>query len=429
MKFIQREIKLISTLSVILLAYILSWVIELGPGHWYDIFCWREWSVYMFHNSFSSIYNTTINYPPLFMYVLNFLGDILGSEDAIRKNILILKPIIFFFEVCTVVVSVYMLRKFKLNPLWSLLILLNPAFLYNSLVWGQVDGIFTAFAFGSLLCLLLKKLTPALIFLVLAINMKLQSVVFVPLFFFISIPVIKNTDRKFIITGLTAAILLQFLIIIPFLSNLDKLWSTVPGSVDYIPLVSLNAFNLWHLVLEGDPFKTADNIYFLIFTYKQWGLLLFFLNAVIILTPVLTVSLSKLWMKGFIFNKKDFELVFISAALISTAFFFFNTQMHERYIHPAILFSGLFGLLSKRFLFYILISVGYFLNMEEVLRDFNLNNYHTLIFQKWFIALVFLLAYIVGIVSLYRNYFHRELLMEIFSNSKDFLSRIRFSIE
>jgi len=77
--------------------------------------------------------------------------------------------------------------------------------------------------------------------------------------------------------------------------------------------------------------------------------------------------------------------------------------MHERYIHSAVIFSGLFAILTHRPIVYILVSIGYLLNMEAVmqyLRYFHgllgleIDCSEGLIFQPWFIAFLFMVAFL-----------------------------------
>ena len=106
--------------------------------------------------------------------------------------------------------------------------------------------------------------------------------------------------------------------------------------------------------------------------------------------------------------------IFQVAALVTIAFFMFNTQMHERYVHPAVLFSGLFMILTHRPIVYVLISIGYLLNMEAVmqyLRYFDgllgiqIDYAQWFIFWPEFIATLFLVAFLWGSFEFYRTFF------------------------
>ena len=72
--------------------------------------------------------------------------------------------------------------------------------------------------------------------------------------------------------------------------------------------------------------------------------------------------------------------------------------MHERYSHPIIICSFMYGLVSRKYDLYILSSLAYFLNLEKVMRFFNLQ-YQTLIFEPRFIATLFA---IIIVIAFYR---------------------------
>lgn len=104
-------------------------------------------------------------------------------------------------------------------------------------------------------------------------------------------------------------------------------------------------------------------------------------------------------------NREIKFLLIILILLISLVFFYFNTQMHKRYSHPALLFSGAFAFVNGSYLMYVLCSLAYFLNMEKVLKYLQLENYNTFIFDERVISVLYLTAIILGICLLYKAYF------------------------
>ena len=88
--------------------------------------------------------------------------------------------------------------------------------------------------------------------------------------------------------------------------------------------------------------------------------------------------------------------------MIPLLFAFFNTQMHERYWHAAVLFLAAYGFLRRDYWPYVLVSVAYFLNLEGVLRFLQLKKYSVLIFDPRFVAGLFALAIVLGLIKLYR---------------------------
>ena len=82
-------------------------------------------------------------------------------------------------------------------------------------------------------------------------------------------------------------------------------------------------------------------------------------------------------------------------------FFYFNTQMHERYAHSALLFFFLYGVKSSSYWLYGLTSLAYFLNMESVLNAIPFLHPQTFIFDQRLIAVIYLIVIIIGIWKLY----------------------------
>ena len=112
----------------------------------------------------------------------------------------------------------------------------------------------------------------------------------------------------------------------------------------------MNAYNFWLFFFPKDFMTTSDTLKFMGLTLKSWGLIMFFTLSLVALLPLLKSSLYKLLKKEGIALPQS--KIFIIAALIALFFFFFNTQMHERYSHPAILFLAVYALL-----FWILVRV------------------------------------------------------------------------
>jgi hypothetical protein len=89
------------------------------------------------------------------------------------------------------------------------------------------------------------------------------------------------------------------------------------------------------------------------------------------------------------------------SALYGLAFYFFTTGMHERYSHPVILLLGMYAVLSGNYFTYVLASVAYFANLEKGLYYFKLNSYDSLIFNRAFGGVMFLVVLLVGLAQVY----------------------------
>jgi Gpi18-like mannosyltransferase len=294
-----------------------------------------------------------------------------------------------------------LLKKNNINLLFCLVLLFNPAFGYNTIIWGQVDSIHTFFVFVSVLFGVNKKPLPALVFMLLGVNTKVQAVVFLPVVFIFTTEALRAQRFSKIILSVLLLVLIQVVIFLPFIvsGNFNQtIHSLINSSVDFYPTLSRNAYNLWYLFF-ADPLNTSDQMLFL-FPLKWWGILLF------ILFYALTVFL-------FLKSKKGLAEIFLLLALVSLGFFYFNTQMHERYVHPVVLFAGLYAVFSKRYLVFIISSVAYLLNLEAVMQllsyfddevlGFVIHYNSWIVFNSVLISLLFLSAIVIGIIDLRRN--------------------------
>jgi hypothetical protein len=136
-----------------------------------------------------------------------------------------------------------------------------------------------------------------------------------------------------------------------------------------------------------------------VISYRNVGLLLFFAASLVVMTPLIMriirqpvdpasrVPLSK-------------EILFLTAALVYILFYYFNTEMHERYSHPAFIFIVAYAFLTRDFTSLALFSVAYFLNLESTLVQVPISH-GTLIFDYRFISALYALTIFYMVWRLY----------------------------
>ena len=375
-------------------------------GHPYDNYCWKEWAKFIFSHGLNNAYKGSTDYLPLYQYVLFLFGKFQGSPENIDNYIHYLRIVTLAFDFIAGFFFIRFINS-KFNSLdksffYVCFLFLNIAFLYNSLIWGQVDGIMTCLVFMSFYFAVKQRGLIALIFMILSINFKLQAIIFLPLIMLLLIPaLVQKFTLKRLLIWLFIPIVLEFLIVLPFLmaGDLGKVWKVVSGYIDNYPMVSANAYNLWTWLINGNLGEISDGGLFFSISYKHWGLLMFFSLSLLALIPLIKVILS------FLFGRAETTLdnrkIVIIAALIPLLFFFCNTQMHERYSHPAIIFLALYSIMSGKYLPYILGSIAYVLNLEGVLKYFQLRNYNTFIFEPRFVSFIYFVTIIYLFLDLY----------------------------
>ena len=390
---------------------ILFFLVVLTPstGHGFDCSCWSDWCKHQFQYGISNTYRGWTDYLPLYHYILNLNAKLYDNIEDIPQYIYRLKYVTYLFELGSTLILFYILKRkfndFFKSLFYSLFYLLNFAVLYNSAIWGQSDGIMTFFVFSSIVAAYYKKSIAAILLFVLGLNMKLQAIFFLPLLLYVISINFRKEQWKTIVIACFSAILLQFLIVSPmyFNGDLDRLWNVVHGSVDKYPFLSMNAYNFWAMFFDSTHFFDSDTTICWGFSYKTWGLLLFLSTSFLALLNPLLVVFRKFFLGKVVHVNLD-EVLLIGS-LIPLLFFFFNTQMHERYTHPAFIFISVFSLLNKKYHLLIIPSIAYFLNLEDVLQAFNTHNYGTLVYTPSFIAVLYMLTIIMLFVELFKVQF------------------------
>ena len=394
--------------QIILGALLLLFTAMMIPGlhgQVYDLGWWKMWSIHDWRYGLKdAYYQSNTDYLPLYHYVLWGFGCFVGSEQAIGHYIGYIRVFTLLADYWAIWI-VYRWIDCRQEYIFLLMCsMLNIGFSYNTIIWGQVDGIFTAFTLAAFYYQFKGRHVLSAAMLVLALNAKLQAVVFVPLWGILLIAGLHRGGQWRRLLYIVPAMLgMEALILLPFAFGhlgLGVLPKIISGSVDAYPILSVNASNWWFwFVPDANNFSDTARTPFGP-TYKQIGLWSFFIASFIILFPPLRHML--LTLSGKVKDAFPREKIWVSAALISLAFFFFNTQMHERYVHPAMIFITAYAFYRRSHGVYVIFSLAYFLNLERVLQWLDYPSYGILFFMPEFIAALFAVTITWLIIQLYR---------------------------
>ena len=336
-------------------------------GHKTDMNCFNIWAEQIYSNGFSSFYTSEMfaDYPPGYMYILYVLGFL---KNIFRLNVeasyMLLKlPAVICDLLCGYIV--YLLCQkyttYKKAKILSAFFLFNPAIIFNSSIWGQVDSVFTFFILLTLYLLHEKKMYGAYLSFALAIFIKPQGLFFAPvvLFGIIENVFLKDFSKekllKNIIHGLSA-IFMIFALSLPFgIENVINQYKSTIASYNF---ASVNAYNLW----------TALGL--------NWVTPNAFINVIGYLSIAATVIASAY----IFFSKKTENRYFYTAAFICFSIFVLSVRMHERYAFPAIvlmLCAFCISLKTQEFFIYLGISALQFINMVHVLFYYNPETFYS----------------------------------------------------
>jgi len=372
-----------------------------GDVHW-----WREWALYIHENGFSKAYQSdTLNYQPGLLYVLQIWAYL--SKPFYADGIIILKRLFFVFDVGAVLLVALVIRKFGSSMYWSWIILLNPAFLYNTFLWGQCDSLYMFFCFLCIVFVLYNKPYFAIAAIAFAIMMKPQAIFMGPLLLIVYSGWLKEKPLRIFYSTLTF-ILSLLVLSIPFIlqGDFNKLIQISFGAIDRIPSVSMHAFNIWYLLMPGqDLVWVPDSNLFLGLSLKIWGLLMFTMALIFVLKPFAIFFKRSFFTDG---NSKRYgATILLATVVVNLVFYYFNTQMHERYIHATILFAGTYAIIRKEFLPFILLSIAYFLSLDILMFHCRFPEavYKAFIpYNPIFISFLILFSLILSTKQLYRDF-------------------------
>lgn len=375
---------------------------------------WVSWSEHLRAHGVAQAYvGTYINYPPLSIYVLAALNQFWDVDKAI--HLFKLFPLVFDFA--GPLLAVWMLGRSVKDALSWTWPTFSVAYLLNSVVWGQVDSVYAVFAFASLAFALRNRTSASVAALALAIMVKVQAAIYIPLIGLLLLPFLTSVGRTVRLLSLWLGTMA--LVCLPYLlktNGLTELWENVIHVTMnlFFPALSMNAYNVWQLLFGAEALHTADTLQWLGISCKTWGLITFLGLSTVALTPLLLQAADRIRRRLDRYRFPDHEaitpLALLVGGLLPLLFFYCNTQMHERYSHPAMLFLFAYGLATGRFRYYWIMSAAYFLNITHLLGRSTAAHWAPdgFLFQSYqFFPRLVALAYGVLLILLFRELLFR----------------------
>lgn len=229
------------------------------------------------------------------------------------------------------------------------LYLFNPAIIYLSATWGQLDAFVGFFALLATIQLLNKKYYKSVFNFFLSIMTKATMA---PASIILLIRSVKQKVKPRTVVNLTLFIAVLLTIVGYIFIDKDFFYWTVnlylgkiiKGAVT-LPYINLNAFNFWGIVVGLE--RVVETTTFMGITLSMWG---WSIAAVFILAIIYK------YIKG-----ADF---FFTLLVFFYSIFMFMPRVHERYLYPVFLFFPLVLVKnSKMMRLFILSSILFLLNL------------------------------------------------------------------
>jgi Gpi18-like mannosyltransferase len=361
----------IAGLGVALLALLVRWPLLSEPGFIFDQTQFLVWSSmtrsagldvpYALRPDGSGKY--WCNYPPGYVYVLRLLAAVYGhvsdreldgstiegfmardASPATRAAARLYKLPAVAADAALGLLLVLWLSG-RIGLAWAVtvssLYVLTPAVIHNSAVWGQIDAIPAVLVVASLEAARRRTVLWMSAFASLAMLTKPQTATMAPVWIAAAYCWAGWNWRRWAqAVGLIAA--LTVIMLLPFCRVLGGVWQAYAGAARYYPFTHLNGFSLWFLgnpLLEphlGDLsggrawpeplqywYLSDRQPWLLGISPRSWGFVAVGLVGL--------YTLAVLWRR-----RSDDRSLMWAARLLPLGFFVLSTQMHERYLFPAI---------------------------------------------------------------------------------------------
>jgi Gpi18-like mannosyltransferase len=348
-------ISLFANVAVISLAFHVSW----------DVYVQEGWGDYLLAHGVRSLYaaNAT-DYPPLYLYALYF-NAWLNHQISIDKReshppksfqyVLISKMLPLFCNLLVGLILFFTLKKGNLRKatVAASLYLFNPAIIYNTAYWGQVDSVYTAFLFLSAIFLIKRKYLLSTLFASVAILTKIQALVFLPI---LGVILLMNLSAKRLVRLILADLVFVAVILLPFVGVARSIVSTLIWAFGSYPYVTVGALNTWYLFFSypmPDYSKgMLDSVTILGISLRMIGYVAIGIYTALVLYQILRAHLS----------------IELGSASLAFASFMLLTEIHERYLFPFFALFLLTALEKRKYVgIYAILTMTYLLNMVLVM--------------------------------------------------------------
>ncbi len=373
-----------------------------------DLGFWVEWATYMRQHGIRHIYDLYVIpapgdppsflYGPVHMYLIYFWSQWEGPLEQIQANPHQFKIFVLLFDMVGIWFALRYVRNSTTRPFYAIFLLFNIGLLYNTISWGQVDGAIGCLMLTALYFALRGQTALSVLSFILAFLIKPQPIIFLPVLGILWLTTALKKPLRDTVWALLRIGLGVLLLLWPFIQvgTLADYGDMLIHMNNIYPTVTVNAGNIWTLLFTTNPDEVSDQLTQFGLSYKQWGLLMFAVSYALILFPLLRqfYQLRKGLRAAF-----DPSLVLLTAGLVPIVFYFFNTEMHERYAHPSVLLLAAYALSSGDFIPYITASVANLWVMDKFLKLYGLYTHISL----ELIAFLFLLVLVWGVVQLYRQ--------------------------
>ena len=357
----DRDSGLIVALLVLgVLAAVKLAVMPFFPGFGPDVGDYQAWAgqIATFGPAHTYQAGFFLDYPPGYLYALWVVGLIahgVGASGTFYR-VIIESPAIVADLALALLMYAFVRRGSRpaMAFVAMLMVALNPALLFDTVVWGQSDSVMTFVTLLSIVAILGRQYEIAWGLAAIAVLVKPQGLMMLPV---LGVWTMLEADFATWIRSGVALIAVAIIGIAPFQIGHEWNWiiKLYTSTAAYYHETSVNAFNLMALI---GGLRQADSETIAGVSYFALGMSL--------LVPLYGFIAWILWR-----GRTPTRLMFASFIAIF-GFFMVAPRMHERYLYPAIALAVPLALEAPEMLaVFVLISITGLINLAYVLHTLN----------------------------------------------------------
>src|SRR5271166_5672694 len=357
----ERDSGLMLTLLVLgVLAVVKLIVMRFFPGFGPDIGSYQAWAGQIATQGPAHTYQEGyfLDYPPGYLYALWVAGLVARALSASGDfyRIIVESPVVV--ADFALALLMYALMRRRSRPAMAfvamLMVALNPALLFDTVVWGQSDSVLTFVTLLSIVAILGQQYEIGWGLAAIAVLVKPQGLMMIPV---LGLWTMLETDFATWIRSGVALIAVAVIGIAPFQIGHEWNWiiKLYTSTAAYYHETSVNAFNLMALIgglRQGESGTLAGVSYFAL--------------GMSLLVPLYAFVAWILWR-----GRAPTRLLFASFIAIF-GFFMVAPRMHERYLYPAIALAVPLALEAPEMLaVFVILSLTCLINLAYVLHTLN----------------------------------------------------------
>ena len=357
----DRDSGLIAALLVLgALAAVKLAVMPFFPGFGPDVGDYQAWAgqiatygpAHTYHAGFF------LDYPPGYLYALwavGLLAHVIGASGDFYRVIIESPAIVADFALALLM---YAFVRRGSRPAMAfiamLMVALNPALLFDTVVWGQSDSVMAFVTLLSIVAILGRQYEIAWGLAAIAVLVKPQGLMILPV---LGVWTMLEADFATWIKSGVALIAVALIGIAPFQFGHEWNWiiKLYTSTAAYYHETSVNAFNLMALI---GGLRQADSGTFAGISYFALGMSL--------LVPLYGFIAWILW------RGRTPTRLLLASFIAIFGFFMVAPRMHERYLYPAVVLAVPLALEAPEMLaVFVLVSITSLINLAYILHTLN----------------------------------------------------------